>query len=194
MAVPDIISSTISTFVHNVVVAIEDDIGKTGRKGHSHGVPLNLLASGSENFSDSAGFLDGNRVPLGGNGLGSSGSNGTSSDGLGGDEEVYEGIKREHIIAVSVMLTCFSIFGVLGNGLVLYVFSRKSDRVTSTIFILALAWTDFFTCLVIMPFTVTNLQLSDHLNYTGFCKLFQFVITFGVPLSVFIMVAIAVDR
>ncbi|GFS01185.1 orexin receptor type 2 [Elysia marginata] len=188
MAVQGTIKTTLSTFVQNVVVAIEEEIRQpgTGRQPPAIGGPLNLLAG---NASDSVGVLGSDRVSPG-SAPSSPGANGTGAE----DGEVYEGIKREHIIAVSVMLTCFSIFGILGNGLVLYVFSRKSDRVTSTIFILALAWTDFFTCLVIMPFTVTNLQLDNHLTYNGFCKLFQFFITFMVPLSTFIMVAIAVDR
>ncbi|RUS75339.1 hypothetical protein EGW08_016897, partial [Elysia chlorotica] len=193
MAVPDMIKTTLATFVQNVVVAIDPGSSRSNRllgdPASRASSPLNLLAPGASNSSDSARIPGSDAVVLG-NGNGNSAPGSNSTDGAAA---VY-GLKQEHLIAVSVMLTCFSIFGILGNGLVLYVFSRKSDRVTSTIFILALAWADFFTCLVIMPFTVTNLQLNDHLYYTGFCKLFKFIITFGVTLSVFMMVAIAVDR
>ncbi|XP_012946203.1 uncharacterized protein LOC101854844 [Aplysia californica] len=110
------------------------------------------------------------------------------------EDELTDGMSQNQLIAVMAMLIVFSIFGTLGNGLVLYVFTRKSENVTSTIFILALAWTDFFTCLIILPFTMTNIRLSGHFDYDFVCKLYQFLITCNVPLSAFIMVAIAVDR
>lgn len=110
------------------------------------------------------------------------------------EEGVTHGFSQGKIIAVAVMLILLSIFGSLGNGLVLYVFSKKSDKVTSTIFILALAWTDIFTCLIFMPFTVAVLLLHSRLYFAFFCKLYWFLNTSNVPLSAFIMVAIAVDR
>ncbi|XP_059177758.1 uncharacterized protein LOC131957075 [Physella acuta] len=97
-------------------------------------------------------------------------------------------------IAVMTMLIGFSLFGCLGNVLVLYVFSKKSDKVSSTIFILALAWTDFFVCLFLMPYTVALVYVRDRLSYDFFCKAFHFINTSNVPLSAFLMVAIAVDR
>lgn len=97
-------------------------------------------------------------------------------------------------IAVMTMLIGFSLFGCLGNVLVLYVFSKKSDKVSSTIFILALACTDFFVCLFLMPYTVALVYVRDHLSYDFFCKAFHFINTSNVPLSAFLMVAIAVDR
>ncbi|XP_067658733.1 cholecystokinin receptor type A-like [Haliotis asinina] len=96
--------------------------------------------------------------------------------------------------AVICILMVLSVFGSIGNGLVLYVFSKKVDKVTSTIFILALAGADFVTSLVIMPFTAVNILLDEWLIYDFICKLYQFFITCNVPLSSFLMVAIAVDR
>ncbi|PVD36971.1 hypothetical protein C0Q70_03964 [Pomacea canaliculata] len=54
---------------------------------------------------------------------------------------------QEEKLAVVCILSVLSVFGTCGNGLVLYVFSSKGNKVTSTIFILALAGTDFITCL-----------------------------------------------
>lgn len=65
---------------------------------------------------------------------------------------------------------------------------------TSTIFILALAWTDIFTCSVIIPLTIAFTATDGDLRLDFLCKLYQFLITFNVPLAAFIMVAIAVDR
>jgi cholecystokinin A receptor/hypocretin (orexin) receptor 2 len=48
-------------------------------------------------------------------------------------------------IAIGLMSVC-SVVGVIGNALVLYVFSSFKQKLTSTIFILTLATTDFITC------------------------------------------------
>ena len=101
---------------------------------------------------------------------------------------------KEEITAIIIILCVLSVIGTLGNGLVLYVFSRTVAKLTSTIFILALAITDFITCLVIIPFTVSAIYLEYFLTYDIVCKVYQFLITCNVPLSAFIMVAIAVDR
>lgn len=101
---------------------------------------------------------------------------------------------EEEITAIIIILCIFSVIGTLGNGLVLYVFTRTVGKLTSTIFILALAITDFITCSVIIPFTVAGIYLEFVLTYDLVCKIYQFLITCTVPLSAFIMVAIAVDR
>ena len=97
-------------------------------------------------------------------------------------------------LAVMIILSIFSVVGTLGNGLVLYVFTRAAIKLTSTIFILALAGTDFLTCILIIPFTVVAISVKYYLKYDIACKTYQFLITCNVPLSAFIMVAIAIDR
>lgn len=109
------------------------------------------------------------------------------------DQDQSENNEIENIIII-VILCLFSTVGTLGNGLVLYVFTRTAGKLTSTIFILALAGTDFVTCLVILPYTVVAIHLSYMLEFDLLCKMYQFLITCTVPLSAFIMVAIAVDR
>ncbi|XP_041378106.1 N-formyl peptide receptor 3-like [Gigantopelta aegis] len=103
-------------------------------------------------------------------------------------------ISETTVTAVIGILSVLSVFGTFGNGLVLYVFSHKVDKVTSTIFILALAGTDFITCILIIPFTVVYIGVNNWLMYDFLCKLYQFLITCNVPLSAFIMVAIGIDR
>ena len=98
------------------------------------------------------------------------------------------------IIVVTCLLTMFSLFGATGNAFVLYVFSRKKDKSTSTVFILALAATDFFTCLLIIPFTIVVEFMGKRVYSDSACKVYQFLITSNVPFSAFIMVAIAIDR
>lgn len=97
-------------------------------------------------------------------------------------------------IVVIVMLSLFSVMGTIGNALVLYIYTKKRDRTTSSIFILTLAGCDLITCAVIMPFTIAVLYTDYKLDYDVFCKLYMFLITCNVPFSAFIMVAIAFDR
>ncbi|GFN96487.1 orexin receptor type 2 [Plakobranchus ocellatus] len=190
MSIAQAITTTISTIIQKAIVP-HGETSVDNAKTNSY----NSKANGNQNYNSS----DGSGVDLlagmaNGEVSTAPGITTQGSTTLPASDEGNDYILEFQFIATSVILTCFSIFGILGNGLVLYVFSRKSDKVTSTIFILALAWTDFFTCLVIVPFTVTSIQLSNRLYYMGFCKLYPLLTTSGVTLSVFIMVAIAVDR
>jgi cholecystokinin A receptor/hypocretin (orexin) receptor 2 len=63
-------------------------------------------------------------------------------------------------------------------------------QVTSTIFILALAWTDIFTCSVNIPLTIILVANDNDLFCDFLCKFYHFCITFNVPLAALIMVAI----
>ncbi|XP_067659677.1 cholecystokinin receptor-like [Haliotis asinina] len=97
-------------------------------------------------------------------------------------------------IVVTVMLVTYSIVGVFGNAIAFYIFFRRRDKSTSVIFILALAGCDFFTCLVIIPYTIAFEMLRTVVVYDVFCKLFVFFQTSNIPFSACIMVAIAFDR
>ena len=110
-------------------------------------------------------------------------------------EHLFENAKDfPSIIVITCMLSCFSVIGTTGNAFVLYVFSRKKDKNTSTIFILALASIDFVTCLFLIPFTIVVEFMYKRINSDIMCKVYQFFITSHVPFSAFIMVAIAFDR
>lgn len=92
------------------------------------------------------------------------------------------------------MLSLLSVMGTAGNALVIYVFNKKQDRLVSTLFIITLAVVDFITCLIIIPFTIYMEFFSYVLDYDILCKAYFFLITSNIPLSVLIMVAIAIDR
>lgn len=96
--------------------------------------------------------------------------------------------------AVIIMLSCFSVLGLLGNSLVIYVYARKKNKLSSTVFIIALACIDLVTSAVGMPYTMAFEWLNYQVSSDFSCKLYIFVITCTVPFSLFIMVAIAVDR
>lgn len=98
------------------------------------------------------------------------------------------------IIVITCMLSMFGVVGTTGNAFVLYVFSRKKDKNTSTVFILALASIDFVTCVFLVPFTIVMEFRYKKINIDILCKVYQFFITSHMPFSAFIMVAIAFDR
>ncbi|XP_048729671.1 orexin receptor type 2-like [Ostrea edulis] len=97
-------------------------------------------------------------------------------------------------IIVYIMQSIFSVVGTIGNSLVLYIYLRKKDKSTSSIFILALAGADFFTCLVIVPYNIVTLYLDYKHGFDVMCRIYMFLITGGVPYATLIMVAIAFDR
>lgn len=92
------------------------------------------------------------------------------------------------------MVALLSVCGIMGNALVIFVFSRQKHKLSSTVFILTLAVTDFISSLVTMPYTVV-IELMDYdIGYDIPCKLYQFMKTTTIPFSAFVMVAIALDR
>ena len=96
-------------------------------------------------------------------------------------------------MAVKRSVACFST-GTFGNAIVLYVFSRRKDRLVSTLFIISLAVVDFFTCLVVIPFTIYMEYVSFWTGSDVLCKVYHFLVSSNIPFSAMIMVAIAVDR
>ncbi|KAI8795423.1 hypothetical protein BgiBS90_003190 [Biomphalaria glabrata] len=168
MSILDAMTTTVSAFVDKLVYVIDKDNHSRSIGSHADGSHVHYLTSQPDMSAV------------------------TPSPDLAATEN--PDMTPGQLKAVTVMVISFSIFGCLGNGLVLYVFSKKNDKVSSTIFILALAWTDFFVCLIFMPFTATYLNLDSVVHFEFFCKLFNFLNTSNVPLSAFLMVAIAVDR
>ncbi|XP_070206569.1 uncharacterized protein [Littorina saxatilis] len=112
-------------------------------------------------------------------------------------EGVYEleqyTLDAKHI-ALYLMLSFFSVLGVIGNAIAFYIFFRRRNSGTSVIFILALAGTDFITCLVTVPYTMVFEAMQYRLYYDGLCKMYMFFLTSTIPYSSFIMAGIAFDR
>jgi len=104
--------------------------------------------------------------------------------------EESESVKN---IAIA-MLGLLSIAGIIGNSLVLYVFTRQKQKLSSTIFILTLAGTDLITALVTMPYTIGLEFVNFNVPVDSVCKIYQLLTTTTIPFSASVMVAIAVDR
>ncbi|XP_046547499.1 cholecystokinin receptor type A-like [Haliotis rubra] len=107
---------------------------------------------------------------------------------------VMTGYPVRPVETIMGLLAFFSLLGTTGNAVVLYVYTRKRNKLPSTIFIISLAGTDLSVCIIVMPYTMTVEYLDYEIKYDLLCKLYLFLITSNVPFSAFIMVAIAVDR
>lgn len=120
----------------------------------------------------------------------------TNESGLGNISSVQwpESDENRPVLAVMGMLAFFSVIGTAGNSMVLFVYIRKRHKVAATVFIIALAATDFMTSLVVVPYTITVEYMDYYIHYDMACKLYMFFITSNVPFAAFIMVAIAFDR
>ncbi|XP_035678835.1 D(4) dopamine receptor-like [Branchiostoma floridae] len=94
---------------------------------------------------------------------------------------------------VIVYLLVLCPVGALGNLLVLIVNGARSNKSSSTCFILALAGADFLISAVVVPMKVFSYY---HITYTSdaWCKINPYLTTASVLSSTFLLIAIAVDR
>ena len=101
---------------------------------------------------------------------------------------------RGELIVVLSYLCLFCLVGSVGNAIVIYVTAYMKEPIVSRHFIITLAVVDLMTCVIVIPMTV-YVEYAEHMvNYELICKLYQFLITSNVPFSVFVILAIAVER
>ncbi|XP_051482774.1 C3a anaphylatoxin chemotactic receptor [Apus apus] len=86
------------------------------------------------------------------------------------------------------------LLGIPGNGLVLWVAGLKMKRSVNSVWFLNLAVADLMCCLS-LPFSIVHLALHEHWPYGWFlCKVIPSVIIFTMFASIFLLVAISIDR
>ncbi|XP_041270045.1 C3a anaphylatoxin chemotactic receptor [Onychostruthus taczanowskii] len=99
----------------------------------------------------------------------------------------------ESIVCIAIFTIVF-IIGIPGNGLVIWVAGLKMKRSVNTVWFLNLAVADIMCCLS-LPFFIVHLALREHWPYGWFlCKVIPSVIIFTMFASVFLLVAISIDR
>lgn len=99
----------------------------------------------------------------------------------------------ESIVSIAIFIIVF-IIGIPGNGLVIWVAGLKMKRSVTTVWFLNLAVADIICCLS-LPFFIVHLALHEHWPYGWFlCKVIPSVIIFTMFASVFLLVAISIDR
>lgn len=97
-------------------------------------------------------------------------------------------------IGAIVFVGFLSIVGVIGNIHVLYIYGTKFKKTNQRIFILVLGYLDLFTCLVGMPFIITDLLLPLKFTSGLACKVLRCTNYFTGGSSAFLLVVIAVER
>ncbi|NWV23087.1 C3AR protein, partial [Origma solitaria] len=99
----------------------------------------------------------------------------------------------ESIVSIAIFIIVF-ITGIPGNGLVIWVAGLKMKRSVNTVWFLNLAVADFMCCSS-LPFFIIHLALHEHWPYGWFlCKVIPSIIIFTMFASVFLLVAISIDR
>ncbi|XP_062427157.1 C3a anaphylatoxin chemotactic receptor [Rhea pennata] len=99
----------------------------------------------------------------------------------------------ESIGSLAVFIIVF-IIGIPGNGLVIWVAGLKMKRSVNIVWFLNLAVADFICCLS-LPFSIVHLVLHEYWPYGWFlCKVIPSVIIFTMFASVFLLMAISIDR
>nr|XP_009936156.1 PREDICTED: C3a anaphylatoxin chemotactic receptor-like [Opisthocomus hoazin] len=108
-------------------------------------------------------------------------------------EQAAVGYASESIVSIAIFIIVF-VIGLPGNGLVIWVAGLKMKRSVNIIWFLNLAVADFLCCLS-LPFSIVHLALHEHWPYGWFlCKVIPSVIVFTMFASVFLLVAISIDR
>lgn len=102
-------------------------------------------------------------------------------------------IPSENHIVVT-MLSIFSVLGGIGNSLVLCGIA-KIHRDKHHIFLIQnLACIDLLTCIITIPATVAMELVNFHVPFTSLCRIYHFLSNSTIPLSVFLMTTIAIER
>uniref|UniRef100_A0A8C3TS88 Complement C3a receptor 1 n=1 Tax=Catharus ustulatus TaxID=91951 RepID=A0A8C3TS88_CATUS len=108
-------------------------------------------------------------------------------------EEAAVYYASESIVSIAIFTIVF-IIGIPGNGLVIWVAGLKMKRSVNTVWFLNLAVADIMCCLS-LPFSIVHLALHEHWPYGWFlCKIIPSIIIFTMFASVFLLVAISIDR
>ncbi|KAL3891699.1 hypothetical protein ACJMK2_003949 [Sinanodonta woodiana] len=108
-------------------------------------------------------------------------------------EEINDKVAHLYLIP-SIFVGILMFIGVIGNGLVLYIYILKFKASNHRVFILGLSSVDFITCSIGMPFVIFDFRYSIIFYAVSVCKILRFVNYFMCSSSAFILTAIAVDR
>ena len=105
-------------------------------------------------------------------------------------EQKYFGI----LIYPLIIITVYIFLGMLGNSIVLYIFSVKWKRNKTSVFIITLAVLDIINCSVNMPIEIAVLSKPISFDYDIFCKFARCLSYITTASYSFLLVAVAFDR
>ncbi|KAK3595672.1 hypothetical protein CHS0354_026888 [Potamilus streckersoni] len=108
-------------------------------------------------------------------------------------EELNNELVKLHIPTL-IFIGILMVVGVMGNILVIFVYTRKYGSSTHRCFILSLAGIDIVSCCVGMPLLIFSMLYPYQFTSPEACKTLRFLHVFLVCASAFIVLAIASER
>ncbi|KAH3712823.1 hypothetical protein DPMN_072580 [Dreissena polymorpha] len=108
--------------------------------------------------------------------------------------DAYERLALNVYIYPISLLIAFMFIGVIGNGFVLYIFSKQWERSKTSVFIITLAALDVVNCSLIIPVEISVFAMPFTYDHDIFCKIsrcLSFIVTANYS---FVLVTVAYDR
>ena len=112
-------------------------------------------------------------------------------------DQLLAEINAREVVALYPVIFFYAailVIGIIGNSLVLLVYSYRYKRSPARLYILFLAAIDFSICLFGLPYHLIDLTHPYTFTNSTLCKSFTFVVTTLFYMSIFGLIVIAVDR
>lgn len=93
-----------------------------------------------------------------------------------------------------VLLGITVIFGGIGNCTVAYVYYHKFEISSTEIFLVALAMSDFATCIICIPMEIVILYFPVTFHSDIACRLMRYTVSTAIVMSAYITCIIAIDK
>ncbi|KAL3889962.1 hypothetical protein ACJMK2_002276 [Sinanodonta woodiana] len=122
---------------------------------------------------------------------------GETSDNIEQENKTLQEINDENaklLLPVLVLYVSIMCIGIIGNAIVIVIYSCRFQLSPRKIFILTLALLDFTACSVGLPYHVLDLIEPYMYRYLVFCKMSTAIILFVHVSSLSILISIGVDR
>lgn len=97
-------------------------------------------------------------------------------------------------LPVTICIGIYSILGITGNVIVMYVYNRRYPTCNFKYFVLVLAGIDLASCVILMPLEMYTLAHWYQFNFSWLCKVKSFLNVFTVTSSAAVLLLIAIDR
>ena len=113
------------------------------------------------------------------------------------DEDVLFGFRPEFSYPVAACYIVITVVAVFGNFLVCFAIlaNRHLRHNPTNLFIFSLALSDFLAATIVVPFDIESLFLDGAWNHgRAFCIVWQVVYMITIPISIFSLLTISVDR
>ena len=100
------------------------------------------------------------------------------------------------ILPLTIIIGILAVFGLLGNGLVLYAYKWKYPKCNFRTFVLCIGIIDFATCMFVFPTEMAQHRMwfTYPVSAAWFCKLMSSIYGYTVFASSYILLLISIDR